>query len=225
MPETNFDFPRAIIFDLDGTLLDTLEDLANSGNAVVAKRGLPTHSKEDYKVFIGDGMENLVQRIFPEGQRPASEEELAAILEEYKSEYEKHWNETTRAFDGIPELLDRAVEQGIKLGVLSNKAHEFTVKCVEEFLPDWKWDVIFGQRDGVPQKPAPDAAIEAAAVMDVSPDECWFVGDSDVDVQTGVNAGMTTIGVTWGFRTAEELRANGATRVVDRPDEIIPAQP
>ncbi len=211
---------QALLFDLDGTLLDTLTDLANSGNAVLEKRGLPTHSTERYKTFIGDGMENLVRRIFPEEKRPALGEETATVLAEYKAEYETRWNDTSRPYPGIPELLDQAVKAGLKIGVLSNKAHAYAVKCVNEFFPQWEWDVIFGQREGIPQKPDAAGAVEAAEVMGVPVESCLYIGDSDVDMQTAHNSGMVAVGVAWGFRGVEELKSAGADHIVDSAGEI-----
>ena len=212
---------QAVIFDLDGTLLDTLTDLANSGNAVLKKRGAPTHPTERYKTFIGEGMENLVRAIFPESIRPAEGEETAAVLADYKSEYESRWNDTAVAYAGISELLDECVARGLKIGVLSNKAHAFTVKCVDEFFPQWSWDVIFGQRDGIPRKPDPAGAVEAADLLGVGCNKCLFIGDSGVDMQTAKNAGMIAVGVKWGFREISELQENGADHLVDSPAEIL----
>ena len=212
---------QAVIFDLDGTLLDTLTDLANSGNAVLEKREAPTHPTERYKTFIGEGMENLVRAIFPESMRPAEGEETEAVLADYKSEYESRWNDTAVAYAGISELLDECVVRGLKIGVLSNKAHAFCVKCVDGFLPQWKWDVIFGQRDGIPRKPDPAGAVEAAQVVGVAPENCLFIGDSGVDMKTAKSAGMIAVGVKWGFREVSELQKNGADHLVGSPAEIL----
>lgn len=212
---------KAVIFDLDGTLLDTLGDLAASGNAVLRKRGLPEHSTEAFCQFIGDGMANLVRRIFPEDAKPAEGAELEAALADYKAEYSARWRDTTRPYEGIAELLDALVARGIALGVLSNKAHAFTEQCVSEFVGDWPWAVVLGQRDGIPHKPDPAGAIEAAERFGLKPEECAFVGDSGVDMQTGSRAGMLPIGVLWGFRGAEELRKNGAKALIERPSQLL----
>lgn len=211
----------AVLFDLDGTLLDTLTDLATSGNEMLSNRGFPTHPLEAYKTFIGDGMENLVRRIFPEENRPAEGEPLATALEEYRAAYSRNWKNTTCLFPGIADLLDELKNRSIPIGVLSNKAHDFTVKCVEEFLPAWEWDIILGHREGKEQKPDPEGAIEAAGILGVAPENCFFVGDSDVDMLTAVNARMRPIGVSWGFRSPEELRVAGAEMVIDTPEEFI----
>lgn len=211
----------AVIFDLDGTLLDTLQDLATSGNEVLATRGFPTHEVDAYRTFIGDGMSNLVQRIFPASHRPAEGEETEVILQEYRQAYGRHWTDTTRIFPGIPELLSTLTERDIPIGVLSNKAHDFTLKCVEEFLSDWKWDVVLGARDMVPKKPDPNGAMEAAQRMGANPENCYFIGDSDVDILTARNASMQAIGVSWGFRSVEELKQSGAHEVIEHPNELI----
>jgi phosphoglycolate phosphatase len=211
---------QAVIFDLDGTLLDTLGDLAASGNAVLEKRGLPTHPADDFRFFIGDGMRNLVERIFPNESKP-TESELDAALADYKAEYDLHWNRTTRPYEGIPELLDALTSHGIRIGVLSNKAHEFTVKCVDEFLHDWHWDVILGQREGISRKPDPAGALEAAKTLGIPPDCCAFLGDSGVDMKTAVNAGMLPVAALWGFREAEELRGAGAQFLIEHPADLL----
>ncbi|MEM1441546.1 MAG: HAD family hydrolase, partial [Verrucomicrobiota bacterium] len=212
---------KAVIFDLDGTLLDTLQDLGDSGNAVLEAKGFPTHPIDAYRTFIGNGMLNLVRDIFPYEHRPAIGEETDAVLAEYREAYGRNWQNTTVAFPGIPELLDELGERGVPIGVLSNKAHDFTEKCVEAFLEGWKWDVVLGARDGVPKKPDPAGAIEAARVLGLSPSECCFLGDSDVDMMTAVNAGMHAVGVSWGFRPVEELKEAGAYVVLDAPGELL----
>lgn len=215
------DTEAAVLFDLDGTLLDTLTDLATSGNDVLSSRGFPTHPVEAYKTFIGDGMENLVRRIFPEENRPAEGGPLATALEEYRAAYSRNWKNTTCLFHGIADLLDELKNRSIPIGVLSNKAHDFTVKCIEEFFPAWEWDIILGHREGKEKKPDPAGAIEAAGILGVAPENCFFVGDSDVDMLTAVNAGMHPIGVSWGFRSPEELRGAGAEMVIDTPEEFV----
>lgn len=212
---------KAVIFDLDGTLLDTLQDLADSGNAVLEARGFPTHSKDDYRTFIGNGMINLVRDIFPDEHRPAEGEETEIVLEEYRAAYGRNWQNTTVLFPGIAELLDSLTEQQIPIGVLSNKAHDFTLKCVEAFLGDWEWSVILGARDGIPKKPDPAGAVEAAASMGVDLGNIWYLGDSDVDMFTAKNSGMHAVGVSWGFRPVEELRECGAEVILEQPGDLL----
>jgi len=212
---------KAILFDLDGTLLDTLRDLADSGNEVLAARGFPSHPVDAYRTFIGNGMMNLVRDIFPDGHRPDEGQETAQVLVEYREAYGRNWKNTTRPYEGINELLDTLTEQQTPIGILSNKAHDFTEKCVDAFLGNWNWDVVLGAREGIPKKPDPAGAIEAAERLGVTAADCWFVGDSDVDMFTAVNAGMHAIGVSWGFRSVEELRAAGAEIVIQNPAELL----
>ncbi len=210
---------HAVLFDLDGTLLDTLDDLADSGNAVLLAHGFATHDVEAYRTFIGDGMGKLVQRIFPPGA-VAEPDVLEQRLLEYKTAYGDRWRNKTRVYDGVMELLEHLVGQGVKTGVLTNKAHPFALKCIAEFLGDHPWDVVLGQREGVPRKPDAAGAEDALLAMGVRAGEALFVGDSAVDMQTAVNAGMEPIGVSWGFRRKEELLASGASRVIDSPMEL-----
>ena len=212
---------KAILFDLDGTLLDTLRDLADSGNEVLAARGFPSHPVDAYRTFIGNGMMNLVRDIFPDGHRPDEGQETDQVLAEYREAYGRNWKNTTRPYEGINELLDTLTEQQTPIGILSNKAHDFTEKCVDAFLSNWNWDVVLGAREGIPKKPDPAGAIEAAERLGVTATDCWFVGDSDVDMFTAVNAGMHAIGVSWGFRSVEELRAAGAEIVIQNPAELL----
>lgn len=212
---------KAVLFDLDGTLLDTLQDLATSGNEVLAGRGLPPHPLDAYRIFIGNGMVNLARDVFPPEMRPETEEQIAAVLDEYRAAYSRNWKNTTVPFPGIAEVLDRLVADRIPIGVVSNKAHDFTLQCVDAFLSDWKWDVLIGAREGHPRKPDPAGALEAAAVLGVVPEECLFVGDSDVDMMTAKAAGMRAIGVSWGFRPVEELNWAGAEVILETPADLL----
>jgi len=211
---------RAVIFDLDGTLLDTLEDLADSGNAVLKAHGFEPHNVEAYRTFIGDGMSNLVKRIFPP-DAVAEPDVLEQRLQEYKAAYQDRWRNKTRVYDGIPELLDKLSEQGVKTAVLSNKTHAFCLKCVDEYFGDHSWDVVLGQRDGVPPKPDAAGVNDVLEEMRVSTGQAVFVGDSSVDMQTAVNAGVKAVGVSWGFRDREELIASGASVVIDVPMDLV----
>ncbi len=211
---------RAIIFDLDGTLLDTLEDLADSGNAMLSAHGFEPHPVEAYRTFIGDGMAKLVERIFPE-DTVAEPAVLEQRLQEYKEAYQDRWRNKTQVYEGIDELLADLSQQGVKMGVLTNKAQVFALKCVQEFLGDYEWDAVLGQRQGVPIKPDAAGACDALTAMGVKAEETLFVGDSSVDMQTAVNAGIKAVGVSWGFRGREELIANGASVVIDAPRDLL----
>lgn len=212
---------RGVLFDLDGTLLDTLRDLADSGNEVLVARGFSPHPIDAYRTFVGSGMANLVRDIFPESSRPTSDAEIEGVLAEYRAAYERNWLNSTAPFPGVAALLDRLVGDRVPLGVVSNKAHDFTLRCVEAFLGAWEWSAVLGHRDGHARKPDPAGALEAAARLGVPPEECLFVGDSDVDMMTARNAGMHAVGVAWGFRSVTELRTAGAATILDEPPELL----
>ena len=210
--------PRAAIFDLDGTLLDTLQDLADSANEALTGAGFPAHPVDAYRTFVGDGMHVLIQRILPEDGR--DEDSIQRVLTLYRAAYGRRWNNTTRPYDGVPELLTALAAQPVKLGVLSNKPQAFTELCISHHLPGHPFHAVFGQRDHVPRKPDPAGAVEIAQSFRLEPAEILFVGDTRTDMETAVAAGMRAIGVSWGFRPVEELVAFGAERVVHHPREI-----
>jgi len=209
----------AVIFDLDGTLFDSLGDIAESINLMLDDRGYPRCEPEDFKEMVGDGMEKLVERALPEHAR--TPELIAICVEEYRAHYDRHWNVQTTIYLGINELLASLRAQGFKLGVISNKAHRFTVPMTEHFFGMGTFDAVLGQRNEVPRKPAPDGAMEMATALGVPFASCAYVGDSGVDMKFGVNAGMRRIGVRWGFRSDEELLASGAEVLVSHPREIL----
>ena len=210
---------KAAIFDLDGTLLDTLQDLGDSMNQVLKSQGLPIHEIEKYKYFVGNGMYNLVMRTLPPDRREESFVSYCHTL--LKKEYGKRWADTTKPYEGIPELLDKFTTLRYKLAVLSNKPHEFTQLVVKKLLPDWKFDVIFGERQGVPRKPAPAGALEIADLFGIPTDEFLYFGDTGTDMITAKAAGMFAVGVLWGFRPADELLENGADLLVEKPCNIF----
>ena len=210
---------QAVLFDLDGTLLDTLADIAGAVNRALEKNGFPGHSIGICRSFIGDGARPLISRALPKDA--ATDETINQCLADFRQEYALNWHLTTRPYPQIPELLDQLSGRGVRLSVLSNKPHEFTVKCVQKFLPDWPFEVVFGQRENVPLKPDPLSALEIALRMNVRPAACLFVGDSPVDMKTGVNAGMDTVGVSWGFTEREDLAAHHRGMIVATPLEIL----
>ncbi len=210
---------KALLFDLDGTLLDSLADIAAAMNRMLAERGLPACDTDEIRRMVGDGMRQLVVRALPENRR--DEATVDACLAAYRSHYETLWKTATRPYEGIPELLAALRRQGIRLGVISNKAHRFTVPMTEHFFGSDGFAVVLGQRDEVPRKPDPAAALEAAALLGVTPAECAYVGDSGIDMEFATNSGMIGIGVTWGLRDAAELRDAGATHLVDAPAQVL----
>lgn len=210
---------KAFIFDLDGTLLDSLADIAHAINLMLAARGHPECETEVFRQMVGDGMEKLVERALPELAR--DEETIRICTAEYRALYETHWNQETKPYPGIGALLDDLRAGGIKLGVISNKAHRFTVPMCHHFFGEDRFDSILGAREEVPRKPAPDAGLEMAAILGLSPAECAYVGDSGIDMAFAKACGMRAIGVLWGFRDEAELREHGADVLVSRAGEIL----
>lgn len=210
---------KAVIFDLDGTLLDTIDDLANSMNAVLERAGYPIHTAEIYKYFVGNGMRNLVKRALPDSKR--DDKTIDHVLAEMKQEYGKRWDEKTCPYNGIPELLDKLSEKGLKLAVLSNKADEFTKLVVAKFLPQWHFEAVIGEGNGVPKKPDPAGAKMITKQLDIKPEEILYLGDTNVDMITATSAGMYAVGVLWGFRKADELIEGGARLLIPIPAALL----
>jgi phosphoglycolate phosphatase len=210
---------QAVIFDLDGTLLDTLEDIGDAVNRVLSARGFPVHPIDAYRFFVGNGVAILITRALPEDKRDA--ETVRSCLDAYRADYSRHWKVKTRLFDGVCAMLDALTTRGLKLAILSNKPYDSTQECVREFLSTWSFDAVIGQREGVPLKPDPAGALAIAHTLGIPPAACLYLGDTAVDIKTAIAAGMTPVGALWGFRPAEELRASGADILVEQPIEIL----
>ncbi len=210
---------RAALFDLDGTLVDSLADIAAAMNHSLAAHGLPTHPTGDYRHFVGEGVRVLVRKAIPKGLEALHE----SVLSAYRDFYEEHLFDQTRPFADIPALLAQLAAEEVRLAVLSNKADRFTRRLVERLLPGVPFMAVYGERPGVPRKPDPTAALALAAELGVAPADCAFVGDTAVDMDTARNAGMYGIGVTWGFRSAEELQAHGARVLATTAGELLAA--
>ena len=215
----NDGFP-AIIFDLDGTLLDTLADIGDSVNLMLAEYGFSGHTTDDYRRFIGNGIQMLVTRALPVQGR--SEEMIDACVRRAREIYWENWNRKTRPYDGITDLLDNLTKMGLPLAVLSNKPHDFTVRYVNAYFNECDFKVVMGQSDQFPVKPDPASALDIARQMGLPPSRFLFVGDSAVDMKTATAAGMHSVGVAWGFRGPKELLANGCRTLVDHPLDILP---
>jgi phosphoglycolate phosphatase len=209
---------RAALFDLDGTLLNTLDDLADSMNHVLTGLGYPTHEVKDYQYFVGDGMETLARRGLPPG---TSETEVTQCAIAMREEYGKHWADKSRPYKGIPELLESLVGRDIKLAVLSNKPDDLTCAVVSKLLPHWRFKTVVGARPGVPKKPDPTMAIKIAADLNILPEQFLYLGDTNTDMLTANGAGMYPVGVLWGFRTEDELRTAGAKALIESPMELM----
>ena len=209
---------KAVIFDVDGTLLDTYRDLANAVNYALKENGLPVHAPEEYKYFCGNGTEKMIERALPADKR--SDELIAYLKKFYLEFYNRHTGEETRVYSGIKELIAELKLKGVKLGVVSNKIDCMTQVVIKEYFGNC-FDYVTGQREGVATKPDPAMVLEAMKALNVEPSECIFVGDSGVDALTGANSGAFMIGVLWGFRDEKELMDNGADVVVSEPKEIL----
>lgn len=210
---------RGVVFDFDGTLLDTLRDLADSVNAVLGRSGFPQHSLDEYRHFVGEGIEELARRVLPEGHRDKAA--ITHTLAEVRKEYRQRWPDHTRPYDGIPELLDSLAARGIKMAIVTNKPDDSTRLMAARLLPRWSFDAIMAATADRPRKPDPQGALEAARSMGLPPEAILYLGDSDIDMKTAVAAGMYPVGALWGFRTADELRRNGAKALITDPLELL----
>lgn len=207
-----------IVFDLDGTLLDTLNDIADAANASLAACGYPTHAREKYRIFVGNGLRILMERILPE---QCSEEIIVRCMQVFQQLYSENWARTSSVYPGIASLLALLQKNNVQTAVLSNKPDAFVQKCVRRFFPDHPFVDVQGQRDNVLPKPHPDAALAMVASHSCTANRCIFVGDSAVDIHTGRSAGMHTVGVSWGFREENELKKAGADIIIKKPHELI----
>jgi len=209
---------RAVLFDLDGTLLDTLEDIAVTMNSVFGRRGYPPFSLAACRLMVGEGMEVLVRRaVRPED---SDDDTVTAIVREYRDEYRRAWRAHSRPYPGVPELLGDLKARGVRTAVLSNKSHPFTEEMTRALLP-FDFDVVRGAAPDFPYKPDPASALAIAAEMGLRPEAFVFVGDTRIDMETARGAGMHPVGVLWGFRDAEELDASGAAVLLASPADLL----
>lgn len=210
---------KAVIFDLDGTLLNTLADIRNAVNRILSNRGYPTHSVDRYRFFVGDGWEMLVKRALPESA--LTRDRVRACVEESMVEYSKTWDATTTPYAGIPELLNHLTHEGVQLAVLSNKPHVFTRQHVDKLLAAWTFENVIGVSNRFPKKPDPAGALSIVADLNLDKGDCLFIGDTGVDMQTAAAAGIFSVGAAWGFRPETELMENGCQFLARHPLDVL----
>jgi len=208
---------KVIIFDLDGTLLDTLEDIATSVNYVLSKYKKEPIEVEKYRYLVGNGALKLIQDVLPQ----ESEESIKDALSIFEKHYATQYDRNTKLYDGIAKLLTFLQKRGVKMAILSNKPDSFTKLCAIKYLRNWKFEAVYGIRDGVPRKPDPAGAFEIMKELHVEPKECLYMGDTKTDMITAKSANIDSIGVLWGFRDKEELEQNGAKYISTSPADVI----
>jgi len=210
---------KVIIFDLDGTLLDTLEDIAISANFALTSLGFQAQKSEKYRYFVGEGVFKLFENIFTSD--PQDKETIQKAVALFESHYAKQFNQNTKLYDGISKMLTFLQKRGFKMAILSNKPDSFTKLCAIKYLREWKFDVVYGAREGVPRKPHPKGALDISELLHVKPEACYYLGDTMIDMQTANGAGMIALGALWGFREEAELREHGAKHLMKTPSEVI----
>ncbi|MBW2062475.1 MAG: HAD family hydrolase [Deltaproteobacteria bacterium] len=210
---------KAVMFDLDGTLLDTLEDIADSMNAVLQREGFKSHALTAYQYFIGDGVEKMVFRALPQDQR--QELMIMKCVQQYRAEYGRNWTRKTKPFQEITELLDELEKNEKKLAVLTNKPDDAARKMIAHYFPGPRFAMVLGARNDIPRKPDPQGAFEIAARLSLELNEFLYLGDMATDMETAIAAGMFPVGVSWGYRSPEELKGCGARLILDRPLDLL----
>lgn len=210
---------KAVIFDFDGTLVNSLEPIISSMNHVLVRHGFPIHNSEEYKMFVGSGIEALVYRALPASVRDTGK--LPDYIEEYRDIYEKSWRKTITPYPGIRSMLKELNRREIRLFILSNKTDYFTKLQCAELFGDIDFSEVSGAKEGIPIKPAPFSALEMVNRYKINPGESLFVGDSDIDIKTALNANMHPVGVSWGFRKIKELIDAGAESVLYKAEDLF----
>lgn len=210
---------KAVLFDLDGTLINSLHDIADSMNRVLLKKGYQVHDYDAYRYFIGRGLRNLVSKTLPEYER--SEQNITNLFQELLQDYEFNLLNKTTLYKGVPELLNSLTDRKIRLCILSNKADAFTKKIAEELLKPWHFEVVLGSGGEFPRKPNPSSALHICLEMGIKPENYLYLGDTSVDMETARAAGMYAVGVSWGFRSKKELLEGGAQKIIDQPQQVL----
>lgn len=207
-----------LIFDLDGTLVDSLPGIAASLNRTLTAHGLPGHSNAQVRTFVGDGLRNLILRAAPQGADPSLVDSLLGL---YRKDYALSWKSGSTVYPGVANLLVELQRSGFDMAILSNKTHEFTVEMAHEMFSAIRFSAVLGQREGIPHKPNPAGALQLADILSASPENCIIIGDSTMDLETAANAEMRAIGVTWGYHDRDRLLDAGATHLIDEPSELL----
>ncbi len=210
---------KGVVFDLDGTLANSIEDIANSMNTVLQERGLDTYDYSTYKTFVGKGVKNLVENALPEAKRDVATVE--ECFQRMMKVYDDNCVAKTSLYPGIPELLNALQDKNLKIAIFSNKANDLTQKVVKVLLANWKLEMVIGAGGDIPRKPDPKGALLISEKMGITPEELMYVGDSGVDMETAKNSGMHAVGVLWGFRDMEELLENGAQTIIHHPMDLM----
>jgi len=211
---------HAVIFDLDGTLVNSLDDIARAANSVLSSHGFPTHDVQSYRYFVGSGVRVLLDRVLPAAQC-RNEPLVRTLITEFIGRYRQAGNIESYLYDGVTELLDELVRLNVKLAVLSNKPQAATSECVAHFLPRYPFAAVLGQTETRPPKPDQTGVREVIDRLGVEPRRCLYLGDTAVDIQTARGANMTPIGATWGFRDRAELERAGAEIIIDHPLQLL----
>lgn len=211
---------KLCIFDLDGTVLDTVHTIAYYGNYALSKNGIDPIDDEEYKYFAGNGAVNLIKRAL-RFRNVLTEETFQKVFQDYNAAYNADTSYLTAPFDGIQETLDAIKAQGIQIAILSNKPHFATVGVITSLFGEGYFNCVYGQREGIPIKPDPTSVLQILSEVGVNKDECLYIGDTGTDMTTGKNAGLYTVGVLWGFRGKEELMENGADMVIEHPQQLL----
>ena len=209
---------RLVIFDLDGTLLNTIADLAVATNEALKAMGYPTHSEEVIQTFVGNGVSKLLERSMPEDKR--TEENISLVRRHFMAYYDQHNADLSTPYPGIADMLSRLQEDGVMLAVASNKYQSATEKLIASYFPHINFVCVLGQRQGIPVKPSPDIVLEIMEKANVSRSDTLYVGDSGVDMQTAINAGIDSVAVSWGFRPRAELEAFRTLAIIDKAEDL-----
>lgn len=217
--EAHFNMTKAVIFDLDGTLLDTLEDLADSCNKTLMQFGFEERSIDQVRLYVGNGIAKLMEQAVPS---KATKEELEAAVKQMKFNYSLNWKNKTKPYEGIPELLAELAEKGIKTAVVSNKPDPQVKELCGLFFSEYMTnETAVGEKEGIKRKPAPDSLFEVMRILNVAKEDVIYIGDSDVDIMTAGNAGVKCISCSWGFRSEEFLKEKGASVIIKKPEELL----